>query len=339
MTEGVARGAPTGAAQFSFAANGTMVYFLSTSVASGETKVALITRDGKEKLLPFPPGRYQEPRISPDGKQAALVSEDEQGNPFLSVYDLSQATALRQLTFQTADYPVWTRDSQRIIFASDGTLFWQRADGTGAAEELAKPEQEGAYYPNAVSPDGKTLLFRSSVGAGDIWSLPLDGDHKPRSLISGSGNQFAAYFSPDGRWIVYASTEAQLASAEIYVQPFPPTGAKYQITKTRGVSPLWSPDGKQIFYVSGDGRTFLQMSSVDVHTQPSFGFANPSKLPIDKIVPRGGIAMLRPYDITPDGKQFLVILADSNLQNAIAPSQIRITLNWFQDLRQRVPVH
>jgi len=220
VTEGVARGAPTGAAQFSFAANGTMVYFLSNTVASGETKVALITRDGKEKLLPFPPGRYQEPRISPDGKQAALVSEDEQGNPFLSVYDLSQATALRQLTFQTADYPVWTRDSQRIIFASDGTLFWQRADGTGAAEELAKPEQEGAYYPNAVSPDGKTLLFRSSVNAGDIWSLPLDGDHKPRSLISGSGNQFAAYFSPDGRWIVYASTEAQLASAEIYVQPF-----------------------------------------------------------------------------------------------------------------------
>ena len=101
--------------------------------------MALITRDGKEKLLPLPGARYVEPRISPDGKQVALVSYDEPAR--LSVYDLSQTTALRRLAFQSADLPVWTRDSQRIIFTSGGTLFWQRADGNGTAEELVKPPQ------------------------------------------------------------------------------------------------------------------------------------------------------------------------------------------------------
>jgi serine/threonine protein kinase len=162
ITEGVVRaGATSGAAQFSFAANGTMVYFVG-NVATDETKVALVGRDGKEKSLPLPTARYSEPRISPDGKQAAVVSDDDQNNPFLSVYELSQATALRRLTFQNADHPVWTPNGQRLIFDSGGTLLWQRADGNGAAEELTKPKEtvEGGYSSSAVSPDGKTLLLR-----------------------------------------------------------------------------------------------------------------------------------------------------------------------------------
>src|SRR5262245_11553537 len=267
VAEGVVRaGTTSGTAQFSFAANGTMVYFVGNAFAADETKVALVGRDGKEKSLPLPAARYFEPRISPDGKQAAVVSEDEQNNPFLSVYELSQAAALRRLTFQNADHPVWTRDGQRLIFDSGGTLLWQPADGNGAAEELAKPKESvgGGYAPNAVSPDGKTLLLRAGANSGDLWSLSLDGDHKTKSLISGETNQFQAYFSPDGRWIVYTSTES--GQPEIYVQPFPPTGAKYQITTTGGASPLWSPDGKQIFYIGITGPQ-RQLSSVDVHTQ------------------------------------------------------------------------
>jgi len=333
VTEGVVRaGTTSGAAQFSFAANGTMVYFVGNAFATDETKVALVGRDGKEKSLPLPAGRYSEPRISPDGKQAAVVSDDGQNNPFLSVYELSQATALRRLTFQNADHPVWTRDGQRLIFDSGGTLFWQRADG-GAAEELAKPKEtvEAGYSSSAVSPDGKTLLLRAVANAGDVWSLSLDGDHKTKSLISDQQNQSQAYFSPDGRWIVYMSIES--GQPEIYVQPFPPTGSKYQITRTGGMSPLWSPDGKQIFYIGITGPQ-RQLSSVDVHTQPSFGFANPTKLPIDRIASRG--AMNRPYDVTPDGKEFLIVYRDSNAFERPAQRQIRITLNWLEDLKRRV---
>jgi dipeptidyl aminopeptidase/acylaminoacyl peptidase len=334
ITEGVVRaGTTSGAAQFSFAANGTMVYFAGNAFATDETKVALVGRDGKEKSLPLPAARYSEPRISPDGKQAAVVSDDDQNNPFLSVYELSQATALRRLTFQNADHPVWTRDGQRLIFDSGGTVLWQRADGNGAAEELTKPKEtvEGGYSSSAVSPDGKILLLRASANAGDVWSVSLDGDHKTQSLISGQQNQSQAYFSPDGRWIVYMSVES--GQPEIYVEPFPPTGSKYQITTTGGMSPLWSPDGKQIFYIGITGPQ-RQLSSVDVHTQPSFGFANPTKLPIGRIASRA--AMNRPYDITPDGKEFLIVYRDSNAFEAPAQRQIRITLNWLEDLKRRL---
>jgi Tol biopolymer transport system component len=262
-----------------------------------------------------------------------VVSDDDQNNPFLSVYELSQATALRRLTFQNADHPVWTPDGQRLIFDSGGTLLWQRADGNGAAEELTRPKEtvEGGYSSSAVSPDGKMLLLRASANAGDVWSLSLDGDHKTKSLISGQQNQSQAYFSPDGRWIVYMSVES--GQPEIYVEPFPPTGSKYQITTTGGMSPLWSPDGKQIFYIGITGPQ-RQLSSVDVHTQPSFGFANPTKLPIGRIASRA--AMNRPYDITPGGKEFLIVYRDSNAFEAPAQRQIRITLNWLEDLKRRV---
>jgi len=334
VTEGVARAAfnASGTAQFSFAANGTMVYFVGNTSPFQETKVALVDRDGKAKPLPLPAGRYySEPRVSPDGKQAAVMSADDQGTS-VSLYELSQAAALRRLTFQSADHPVWTRDGQRIIFDSDGSLFWQRADGTGTAEQLAKTQGPGSYTPNSVSPDGKTLLFRAFMNAGDIWSLSLDADHKQKSLISGEGNQTHAYFSPDGRWTVYASVEPGQAP-NLFVQPFPPTGAKYQITTTGAISPLWSPDGKQIFYMGSSGDT-RQLSSVDVHTQPSFGFANPTKLSIDKIPQRVGT--VRQYDITPDGKQFLIVYRDSITPDQPLQTQIRITLNWFEELKRRV---
>jgi serine/threonine-protein kinase len=134
----------SGAAHFGFAASGTMVYFAGNGVRNAETKVGFVNLGGGKKMLPLPPGLYREPRISPDGKQAALLAEDEQGNQVLSVYDLSQTTALLRLTFQSSDFPVWTQDG-RIIFSSDGTLFSQRADGNGAAEILATPDQPGTY--------------------------------------------------------------------------------------------------------------------------------------------------------------------------------------------------
>jgi serine/threonine-protein kinase len=318
------------AAHFDFAQNGTMVHFSGGVDAGGETKVALVTRDGKPEFLPLPPDVYSEPRFSPDGKQIVLVGGVSE--TFLSVYDLSRAAALRRLTFQTADHPVWTRDG-RIVFQSLGTLFRQRADGNGAAEELAKPPSQGLNQASSVSPDGKTLLFRAFVGGGDIWSLRLDADPKPSSLIARETSQFAPYFSPDGKWLVYGSVETGMP--QIFVEPFPPNGTKYQITTMGGVAPLWAPDGKQIFYLPIVGPP-RQLLSVDVQTEPSFKFGNPATLPIDKIAGRAG-GLIRPYDIAPDGKQFLVILSGSDAPEQSTQPQMRITLNWFEELRQRAP--
>jgi Tol biopolymer transport system component len=243
-------------------------------------------------------------------------------------------STIRRLTFDSADFPVWTPDSQRIIFRSSktGSLFWQRADGNSPAEEIEKT-QPGA--PNTVSPDGKNLIF-DTMGAAvrHLWTVPLTGDHSPKLLIGAAAQESQASFSPDGHWIVYTSLET--GRAEIFVQPFPPvSGVKYQITTTGGFSPLWSPDGRQIFYVNPTLTSAgPSLVSVDVRIQPTFAFANPTELPS---VPTGRRGInVRPYDITPDGKQFLIVTSLSDSSEKPPQPQFRITLNWFEELKQRL---
>src|SRR5262249_6973248 len=155
----------------------------------------------------------------------------------------------------------------------------------------------------------------------------LDGDRKPKPLLVQPQSQFNAVFSPDGRWLAYASNELEFTGRpEIFVQPYPLTGAKYKITTDGGGDPLWSPDGKELFY-SWDSKLF----AVEVRTQPAFSFGKPSPLQIDGIMQRG---LPRSYDITPDGKQFLVVLPASQAGTNSQPLQINVVLNWLEELKQ-----
>src|SRR5262249_2035985 len=140
--------------------------------------------------------------------------------------------------------------------------------------------------------------------------------------------------SPDGRWIAYESNEG--GEMDIYVQPFPPTGPKYQLTTTGAIFPLWSPDGKQIFFIQGQSG-IGRIVSIEIQTQPSFTFGKPTPLPIDGILTNGLAGMPKGYDITPDGKQFLVMLPQSEAEsNTRQLQQIYVTLNWFEELKKRV---
>src|SRR5262249_39850311 len=150
------------------------------------------------------------------------------------------------------------------------------------------------------------LAFFDSRDGGHIWMFPLDGDRKPQPLINDpKSNQGSAEFSPDGHWIVYASNES--GKSNIYVQPFPPTGAKYQMTSSNdALSPRWSRDGNQIFYFELDtAATFTgHLTSVDVVRKPAFSGANPMRLPIDGIF----VFNLWPYDIVPDGQHIVAVV-------------------------------
>jgi len=162
--------------------------------------------------------------------------------------------------------------------------------------------------------------------------LSLDGDRKPRLLVDPKVYASNSTFSPDGRWFAYESGDS--GQSKIYAQPFPVSGAKYEISEGGGdARPLWSPDGKQLFYLENAGQ--LRLVAVDVRTQPSFAFGKPAPLPIDGIVARGA----RPYDITPDGRQFLVMLSPADAGSGdVATFQVSVALNWFEDLKTRVPV-
>ena len=140
-------------------------------------------------------------------------------------------------------------------------------------------------------------------------------------------------FSPDGRWVAYSAGQLGGGTGPLFVQPFPPTGATYQISKTVGLHPTWSPDGKELFYSPGVG----QFVAVSVTTRPTFTFGNPVPMPRG-FIDRGPL-FERPIDITLDGKQFVgvVLAGQSAAVGASAAPQIRVVLNWFEELKARVP--
>jgi eukaryotic-like serine/threonine-protein kinase len=329
IVEDVARaqGGATAAAQFAFSSKGSMVYIPGLAGAGNRT-VALVDAAGVRKPLDIPPGPHTHPRISPDGKLLALQTDDGI-SAHIWIYDMTGAASIRQLTFTGRDtFPIWTRDGQRVVFNSDretdGGLFWARADGS-SSEQLLKAEPGTPLRPETWSLDEKILLFSIPAG-GLIRTLSPGG--APKTLLEAPA--LSSNLSPDGRWLAYT------AAGDLYVRPFPLTEAKYRFS-TRGVHfPQWSPDGRQLFYATNEVAGTSQIMSVDIRTQPSFAFGKPVPLPINGIVSnqeRGGFAVM------PDGKHFVVLLPASQAEPGKASAdQINVTINWFSELQQRVPV-
>jgi eukaryotic-like serine/threonine-protein kinase len=338
VLEGVRRssGAQTGAAFLSLSDDGSLFSIPGGVNSEAPRMLVLVDRSGSKKTLPVPAAGYDAPRISRDGKHLAVgITDSKESN--IWIYDLDQTTSIRRLTFGGDNQvPAWTPDSKRIAFRSDRNgegIYWQAADGSGSAERLTTIDKDSAYdAPLEWSPDGKTLLFyvARGDGGGGVWTLAMDGDRKRQPLFnSASTNMRRPSLSSDGRWIAYSSNE-EGADFSVYVQPFPPTGAKYKISARTGAdSPLWTPDGKQIVFAAG-----RRLMLVDVQTTPSLTFTEPKALPIEIENTQG-----RPYDITRDGKQFLVMQRpeQSAAPERTAP-QINVVLNWFRELQERVPV-
>jgi serine/threonine-protein kinase len=329
-------GFQTGTAQFSFSNTGSLVYVEGGTQVAAPLSLMILDRNGKTRGVGLPPAPYASPRFSPDGKQLALVTIDGR-EPFVSTYDMSGKSALKRLTFGGANqYPLWSGDGARILFTSgregDGGVWWQRADSTGVAERITKTEPGvQAHAPESWSKRGDLFTFSLARNSGTdnaIWTYSLKDKKSTLFYDKPGSNQHQGHFSPDGQWIVYESNES--GPSQIYVQPFPPTGAISQITKEGGNHPMWSPDGKELFYVN-DGRLF----SVGISTTPTLSFSNPMSLPITGFVQNPG-AGTRMYD-THDGKQFIMLFPPPATDSGQRP-QIQVVLNWFRELQERLPV-
>jgi Tol biopolymer transport system component len=313
-----------------------------TSTTSGQFDLALIERNGTPQPLKLPPGPYEHPRLSPDGKRIAVGSDDGK-DAIVWIYDVAGASSARRLTLGGRNrVPVWSADGARVAFQSDRDgdlgLFWQRADGTTAAERLTKPDKDTAHVPESWSPDGKTLLF--SVAKGSSYAVAaLSLPDKKVTPVGGIQSVFppSATFSPDGRWVAYSATAPELRAGNLFVEPFPTTGATYPISKGNGFHPMWSPDGKELFYSTGGGAGISQVVAVSVTTRPTFTFGNPVPVPSGFL--GHGQNAERNNDITSDGKRFLgVVAAGQTASGAPAAPQIQVVLNWFEELKARVPV-
>jgi len=336
--EGVRRGPVIGVTMFSFSRTGTLAFVPGpASVSSTESSLALIDPKGGVELLKLPPGPYLFPRVSRDGKHVAYETDDGKES-IIWIYDLSGASSPRRLTFQGANrYPVWSADGERVAFQSDREgdlgIFMQRTDGTGTAERLTKPEKGVLHIPDSFSPDGQQLLFTAVQGrTAGVWTFSLR--EKKATVFTEGPSSFSSWsvFSPDGRWVAYQSHESgQVASNQIYVRPFPATETKYQIlNRGNTIHPLWSPDGNELLYIPAPG----QFAAVTVTREPGFTFSSPTA------VPRGGFSLdpnsARNYDILPDRR--IVGVVSAGQPQAGSTPQIQVVLNWFEDLKQRVPV-
>jgi serine/threonine-protein kinase len=340
IVEGVSRdtAAVTGAANYAFSNTGSLAYVRGPVSASALLDIALMDRQGKVEPLKLPPGTYEWPRVSPDGKRLAVASDDDK-EATVWIYDLSGTRAIQRLTSAGNNrFPIWTSDSQRVAFQSDRdgdlAIFWQPADG-GAAERLTRPAPGESHAPESWSPKGDSFLFSITKGSDvSLWTFSLrDGKATPFGAVH-SSNPTNAAFSPDGKWVAYASAERGIGT--IYVQPFPATGIKYQLFAKASDSPhhpRWSPDGKELFYDANQKVTGFEAVSVTTH--PTLAFGNAVTVP--KLFLMAGAALRTPYDITPDGRLVGRITAGQMEHVRSQADQIQLVLNWFEDLKARVP--
>ena len=336
------RGTP--ARYLALSETGTLVYVPGPATTSSAV-ASLVLGDsrGDSAPLKIPAGEFAHPRVSPDGSVLAVMRSSGQESD-ISIYDLSGKAEIRRLTFDgSSRFPVWSGDGRRVTFQSahdsDRAIFWQPADGTGTAERLTKPAQGEDHRPESWSRDGKYLLFSVVKDANfALWVLPLDS-RKPEPFGGvQSVEPLSASFSPDGQWVAYASTPVAggvlSQNRGIWVQPFPATGQKHQAPKRYlDFHPVWAPDGKGIFFVPGASRPTV---IVPISTRPAVAFGTPEDL---QRGPLPGLLSgdVRGYDILPDGRFVSLAPASGDGAASILPNEIRVVLNWFEELKRLVP--
>jgi serine/threonine-protein kinase len=333
VVDGVAMSASNGGTQYDVSQTGTLVY-VPGGMSEGSSRIVMVARNGGEEKHFDVKLAVGEIGLSPDGRRLALRTF--KANDDIHILDTTSGTAPR-FTFDGGDEqsPVWTPDGSRVLYSSargaPSSIYWKAADGSGTPHLLSKADHP--RRPSAISPDGRFLLFTEehpSTGR-DLWLMPLDGGGATpaRPWIQTPFDEMMPSFSPDGRFLAYVSKES--GDAQVFVAQFPGGSVRRQISTSGGSEPLWAATGKEILYrrLAGDGN-LMQVMAVDVATEPSFSAGSPHALF------EGKYAMSsesQSYAVTPDGQHFF-LLKPSNLEPI---RQIQVVLNWFEELKRRVP--
>jgi serine/threonine protein kinase len=327
--------------QVSVSNTGTLAYVPETSrnIPNGKRALVWVDRKGNVEPLGADPGAYFSPRISPKGTSVAVRIAQSSTSGDIWTWDLSRKFMKRVTSNSGSGVPVWTPDGKRIVYAYGLTICWKAADGTGKDETLSTATDR-ISLPATWSEGGKTLLFMDSSltlqSGWDIGSLSMDGSYSRKALLHEKYREYQPRISPDGRWMAYTSNES--GRNEVYVRPYPGLeGAWEQASVNGGNSPLWSQDSRELYYRSGDA-----VMAVPVKTSPALSLGKPEILFRGKYTSMLLIlveADYSPWDISPDGKRFLMMKDEqSAAPTAEGPQRIHIVLNWFEELKQHIPV-
>jgi serine/threonine-protein kinase len=308
-----------GTVQFAVAGNGTLIY---QQRGGGEAGVVWVDRSGAEVPVDSTlRGFFTSVALSPDATRIALT-RNVSGNDQVWVKHLaSGAFGPISQDLTDAQRPVWLPDGRHVAFLANRnsrrTAWVRRADGSDSARAVVggSSEQDEVWFAKS----GRYTVFRSvGAGAGSRFLMFMENgvDTVPRVLLRARYDNFAPTLSPDGRWLAYASTES--GNTQVYVRPFPNVdSAKFAISSSGGLEPLWRRDSAELFFRNPQGDMF----AVTIGAGPEFEAGAPRLL-----FSRPGLAMQeyhRSYDVHPDGKRFLMLSTGTAEVNSF-----RMILNW-----------
>jgi serine/threonine-protein kinase len=329
------------APQYAVSDSGTLAYLPQTTAASTPERILVwVDRQGKEEPIKLPVNAYNNPRISPDGRKVALVIGTQNQNIWIG--DLTRGN-LTRLTFEGGNdiVPLWTPDGKRIVFASNRagyySIYAKAADGTGDIEKFGSLSTQMNYIPSCWAASSKTLMITYMESSYNVGALSEGNDQVLKPLLNGKQNEMVPNVSPDGRWIAYTSNES--GRGEVFVRPFPEVNkGKWQASTSGGSDPLWSPDGRELFYRAGES-----IMVVPVKTDRVFSLETPKELFQGSYVQSNIAEALgpefHPWDISPDGRRLLMMKEPKSASpSGTGPRKINIVLNWLDELKQRVPV-
>ena len=202
-------------------------------------------------------------------------------------------------------------------------MYWKVIEGSAPAELLAAGEP--SLLPCSWSRDGKFLACtaRDSNTQDDIWILPLDDDRKPQPFLRTPYREYNPMLSPDNRWLAYASNET--GDMQIYLLEYPDRGRKIPVSTEGGKAPVWSPDGRELYYTSGSTLMVAQITP-----EPDFAIGTPKRLFEGSYNMGGNLG--HGYDVSLDGKRFLMIKKSEDPEMQLIHVQ-----NWFEELKRLAP--
>jgi eukaryotic-like serine/threonine-protein kinase len=314
----------SGIPEYAVSAEGTLVY--APDSGSPTRALVWVDRSGREEIVGLPGRPYGPPRIAPDGSH--VVVSTEEADQKLWIVDPQQPT-LNRLTVGTPPHfaPVWSPDGRRVFFSDMGRVFATIPDGSGRTVLILDTPE---VYPTGITPDGRTLVVHgvgvaTASPGSHIGAVSLEETPRLTLLVRESGNQRNGVVSPDGRWLAYQSDES--GRQEVYVRPYPNTDeGRWQISVDGGGQPLWSRDGRELFYRAAAG----QVVAARVRAASEFRFDAPRVVVAGSY--RGAISTARSYDVAPDGRRFLLI---KDL-DPDASTELNMVLNWDVELRAKL---
>ncbi len=315
--------APLSTASFSLSDSHKLIYMNSGSL---ENQMVWVDRTGKELERLERPGTYFMANLSPDQKTMSVgIPEATTGGYDVWSVELTRGTFSRLTSNPATDTgAIWSPDGTKLIFNSNrnGPFDLYEKPAIGAGDEKLIFHSENYKQANAWSSDGRFIIYEEILPKtnSDLWILPLSGDQKPFPYLATEFNEAHSQFSPDGKWVAYASDET--GRPEVYVQSFPiVTGTKRQISTAGGDQPTWRRDQKELFYLASDGR----LMSVPVTMTAGFEPGVPTPL-FQTHFGYNPIASSErsQYTVTADGQRFLL----ENLAKLTSETPINVVLNW-----------